>query len=497
MRPQAQALRSIAAAGGVAVLLAQLRGGACPWSGGRATGRAGGLAGSQAASAVFTLTRASFAAEGMEAPGAGEEECHGWEGYSPADLPEWLATRNGQARFSDIPTFPAHDVPEQVWEDVTWSERPFLLYGDEHLLGTSSSLSRQAILEEALRRNLSVNVGYSWSIAKNGGEGPERVPLYDYVNKVMHKEWYDGETLLEPAYAFDRRAELPALPGSAHVHPMVKSWGDAALAGPVDRLFMLGAARSAVGWHRHGAALQMTLHGWKRWFFYPVGRYPPGDGPGGGFSITDWLEIVYPTLDRAHAPLECIQGPGDAVYVPAGWYHAVINLADSLAVSVQSRHLPNAPQDALKGITPDLVEQLRTKDPDALSELARAAQRQLELYPENDLHARRTLFYIFSASEPQRAVEIMLQGIAGDPFHVPMQFELAKWLEGQASSGDRFALEAFKGAMRLWEPYLKQNRRNLKALWILSKFYKLVGETAQHQVYQKRLVELHDCGIDR
>mmetsp|Transcript_155326 Transcript_155326/g.477120 ORF Transcript_155326/g.477120 Transcript_155326/m.477120 type:complete len:312 (-) Transcript_155326:102-1037(-) len=311
----------------------------------------------------------------------------------------------------------------------------------------------------------------------------------------MHERWYDGDTPLEPAYAFDQ-VDLPGFPGSDDVHSLIRSWHEPAFAS-FARLTMLGAAGSAVGWHRHGAAAQMTVHGRKRWLLYPLGRYPPGDGPGGGFSATDWLGVVYPTLQGDRAPLEFIQQPGDTVYIPAGWYHAVVNLADSLAVSVQSvGPLPES-QEAFKGVSPADVERLRGADPAALEELVGAARRHLRQQPQNDLHARRVLFHALRERAPREAVEVLLEATAADPFHVPLQFELASWLVERAGAGDASALEDFRTAMRSWEPHLRANTRNLKALWILGKFCRLTGQQEELAALRERLVELDRRGIDR
>ena len=32
---------------------------------------------------------------------------------------------------------------------------------------------------------------------------------------------------------------------------------------------------------------------------------------------------------------ECVQRPGDVVYIPENWGHAVVNLADSIAVAYE------------------------------------------------------------------------------------------------------------------------------------------------------------------
>jgi len=312
----------------------------------------------------------------------------------------------------------------------------------------------------------------------------------------MRERWYDGDTQLEPAYAFDPRADLPGLPGKEDVHPLIRSWHEPSLA-QSSRLTMLGAAGSAVGWHRHGAAAQMTVHGWKRWLLYPLGTYPPGDGPGGGFSITDWLQVVYPTLQGEHAPLECIQRPGDTVYVPSGWYHAVANLADAVAVTIQSPWMVPESQDYFKGTSLADVARLREEEPEVLAELVEAARERISAEPRNNLHARRVLFYALRDERPREAVEVMLEGTLLDPFHVPLQFELAKWLGELASAGDESALQEFRTAMRSWEPHLRANTRNLKALWILSKYYKLTGQSEELDRFHGRLVELNDRGIDR
>ena len=72
---------------------------------------------------------------------------------------------------------------------------------------------------------------------------------------------------------------------------------------------------------------------------------------------------------------------------------------------------------------------------------------------------------ILETAQPRaEAVRVILEGVKRDPFHVPLQFELAAWLEARAKDGDESALRAFRECMRTWEPYLKKNVRNQKAL---------------------------------
>ncbi len=51
--------------------------------------------------------------------------------------------------------------------------------------------------------------------------------------------------------------------------------------------------------------------------------YPPIQALYSRKHIYEWLQEDYPLLKDK--PLECDQGPGDVVYVPFDWSHAVLN----------------------------------------------------------------------------------------------------------------------------------------------------------------------------
>lgn len=46
-----------------------------------------------------------------------------------------------------------------------------------------------------------------------------------------------------------------------------------------------------------------------------------------------WYIEVYPTLKPEERPLELIQEPGEIIFVPAGWWHTVLNVTDTVAVT--------------------------------------------------------------------------------------------------------------------------------------------------------------------
>eukprot|EP00929_Paragymnodinium_shiwhaense_P104268 TRINITY_DN68521_c0_g1_i1.p1 TRINITY_DN68521_c0_g1~~TRINITY_DN68521_c0_g1_i1.p1 ORF type:complete len:485 (+),score=76.17 TRINITY_DN68521_c0_g1_i1:81-1535(+) len=436
-------------------------------------------------------------------PGTAED----WQRSTQGCLPDEFATRNGERQYSDIPIFSAKEVPADLKQGGdAWSKRPFILRGHEDVLRLQSQLSRSTMLQAASRTDVPVSYGYSWSITANGGSGPQQASLSEYLGSIMRQEWYDGSDRLEPAYAFHRGADGfeqagLSLPGEDHVPAFIRDWNATAFA--VDkaagRLVLLGGAGSAVGWHRHGASVQMLVHGLKRWFLYPLGDYPPGDGPGGGNSASDWLRVVYPTLPERRRPIEFIQQPGDVVYIPDGWYHAVINLADCVASTVQNLDHQPEMQERFKRISFAYTEKLQQVQggPEFLEQVAEEAREHIRKHPENNLHARKALFYALCRTQPEEAIDVLLEGVRRDPFHVPTQFELASWLENRAKEGDEIALKAFERAMQEWRPYLEKNTRSLKALWILDRYSSLVGDKTAAARYHSRLVELHNHGIDR
>ncbi|CAK9091394.1 unnamed protein product [Durusdinium trenchii] len=323
------------------------------------------------------------------------------------------------------------------------------------------------------------------------------MPLEDFLVEGMDEGLYDEETFLEPIYAFDMGLQLPGLPRIELPKAIRSLKTSLTQSDAAETVSMLGGPRSAVGWHTHGASLQMILHGRKRWFFYPLNHYPPGDGPGGGFSLTDWIQLVYPTLSADQRPLECVVHAGDIVYVPDGWYHAVVNLADTVAVSYQSREMQPEAQHVFKSFSLPMAESLWRENPEAIEDIASAAQDYLMKGLRNDLHARRALYYCMMFMDPEKAVEVILEGIRKDPYHIPMQFELASWLSRRLKAGEEGLLDLVGELLAEWEPYLVANRRNQKALWILNKFHRALGDEGRADEYFERLVTLNEKGIDR
>merc|ERR1739848_331973 len=51
-------------------------------------------------------------------------------------------------------------------------------------------------------------------------------------------------------------------------------------------------------------------------------------------SAAGWLHMFYPTLrELRESCFDFLQQPGETVYVPRGWWHCVVNLQFSVAVT--------------------------------------------------------------------------------------------------------------------------------------------------------------------
>ncbi|OQU92485.1 hypothetical protein SORBI_3001G350900 [Sorghum bicolor] len=121
---------------------------------------------------------------------------------------------------------------------------------------------------------------------------------------------------------------------------------------PAFRWLIIGPERSGASWHVDPgltSAWNTLLCGRKRsilfhrWALYPPGRVPGGvtvhvnDEDGDvdietPTSLQWWLDI-YPHLPEQEKPLECTQLPGETIFVPSGWWHCVLNLETTIAVT--------------------------------------------------------------------------------------------------------------------------------------------------------------------
>lgn len=114
---------------------------------------------------------------------------------------------------------------------------------------------------------------------------------------------------------------------------------------PKYRWIIAGPSRGGSSFHvdpNYTHAWNANLTGRKRWLFFPPSSPPPGVVPSADMSevatpvsLTEWLLNYYEDSVRQlhQVGYECVCEPGDIMFVPCGWWHSVINLEDSVAIT--------------------------------------------------------------------------------------------------------------------------------------------------------------------
>lgn len=113
---------------------------------------------------------------------------------------------------------------------------------------------------------------------------------------------------------------------------------------PDYRWVIIGPAGSGSSFHidpNSTSAWNAVIRGSKKWVLFPPDVVPPGvhPSPDGAevacpVSIIEWFMNFYnQTKHWKKKPVECICKAGEIIFVPNGWWHLVINLEDSIAIT--------------------------------------------------------------------------------------------------------------------------------------------------------------------
>lgn len=229
------------------------------------------------------------------------------------------------------PTRPArirHDLA-RLWPDARAFSLSNLLgeHGDtDFCVGTDDTGEDDDIITLTLSEYL--------KYAETEADGDDS-PLYIFDDRILEED-----PLLRKAYAIP-----PEFPED-YMRVMPER--------PPYCWLLIGAKRSGTALHVDPtctAAWNTLVSGRKRWFLFPPESHTnnrdngdeyraddsyhekDGDASVVSDSAVHWLFEQYPNMSKANGGLDFEQLPGETVYVPPGWRHAVVNLALSVAVT--------------------------------------------------------------------------------------------------------------------------------------------------------------------
>lgn len=112
---------------------------------------------------------------------------------------------------------------------------------------------------------------------------------------------------------------------------------------PSYRWFFIGPPMSGSTFHKDPnstSAWNALVKGKKLWIMFPPEIVPPGVYPSKDesqvttpVSVSNWMLNYFFDSLKNHNNIQCIQKPGDIIYIPNGWWHQVLNLEECIGVT--------------------------------------------------------------------------------------------------------------------------------------------------------------------
>jgi hypothetical protein len=237
-------------------------------------------------------------------------------------------------------------------------------------------------------------------------------PLKNYV------EYMDNNSDESPLYLFDRSFVEKMGLSVGRNSPKASYWipdcfGEDLFAvlgdkRPDSRWLIIGPARSGSTFHKDPnatSAWNAVLRGSKYWIMFPTnaGSPPPlgvyvsedQSEVTSPLSIAEWLMGFHAEAQKTPGCMEGICNEGEVLHVPSGWWHLVVNLDASIAITqnfVPRSHLPSVlsflkdKPEQVSGFKKEVnnpyatfVQCLENQHPELLAQAVMEAQQKKEL----------------------------------------------------------------------------------------------------------------------
>eukprot|EP00730_Choanoeca_flexa_P007262 TRINITY_DN12302_c2_g1_i1.p1 TRINITY_DN12302_c2_g1~~TRINITY_DN12302_c2_g1_i1.p1 ORF type:complete len:466 (+),score=70.51 TRINITY_DN12302_c2_g1_i1:108-1505(+) len=170
------------------------------------------------------------------------------------------------------------------------------------------------------------------------------------LTMAQYMRYAQASTDPRPLYIFEPRfvEKLPQLQEDWHVPEMFDQDLMAVLGPgrPDHRWLLAGPTRTGTNFHvdpNYTAAWNTVVYGRKKWIMFPPDVLPPGlelagDRVEQAESVLEWFVSSYSSIHEPGSPWaehvhECVCEPGETVYIPAGWWHLVLNLETTVAIT--------------------------------------------------------------------------------------------------------------------------------------------------------------------
>ena len=221
--------------------------------------------------------------------------------------------------------------------EATWADRPFILTSPVKQWPVYQTWSTERLLERF-------------------GDIAFRAESVDWPLKT-YVDYLNDNSDESPLYLFDRAfASKMSLTVTSAPSPSADYWPPTCFGAdlfnvlgaqrPDHRWLIVGPARSGSTFHKDPnatSAWNAVLKGSKYWIMFPSSpsiQPPPGvyvsedqSEVTSPLSIAEWLLGFHAEARDTPGCIEGVCGEGEVVHVPSGWYHLVLNLEPSIAIT--------------------------------------------------------------------------------------------------------------------------------------------------------------------